>query len=1419
MKFFRDVVSHLIKTAFEGHAKFSVADSTAVGANPIRPISLDAVPLDEGSTIIALSWEGGEKLFEKTLSEQEASHQFDLISTDLSEAAALTKKGEYDAAKDLMKKLGQKYAENTGDIVDTNLPKLNTTQASLEKKALDVNQVKSLFQDIDPKYAEMLANTCMTIDEALMKGKSVGLTAIASQDDDKLWREAKITMQNLWFTTTDELLDYQKKQKSATGGDQDHIPLWDKNKDEKKPTDKLAPASLSYEDVEEQKAKQHDDMQEHIDEKIKTELESALQQKAASVFGPDQVELVEVLRKNGRNWDEIKKILVKDFGFDKDSTNIFVDEQRQGTDPTGVEVEPVKEDDKKDAPLTPPEDLVSPETHDQLLKDHEDKKKHDQPAEEPVIKEEAAKSKEDKDLDKYTRVCPSCRSLVLPEEMRDKNTCNLCHKDASFTPQDVMAISELDEIARADNDDIRKVASNEEWHTCPNCKEEWPCNEDGCEAPTKLKCNNCKNKKASVKTAADGLNPLQEPVQQDPTTPASHDVVPMGKKPLDHQAPQKGDRVFVSSDMSDEKAGFEGTFVSSYKSEGNDLFIVETDEGDLLDVAANRVVKLSDNMGAQEAEPSMAPTIDQQQKSESIQVTPKMTDLHSSQDEALAIKKEAELLLADVQSMGKTSYMFVKKGLEKHANDSAFEGNGWCRVWVTDDEVAADAKYAEALKIPDEAARIQALKEIARYIAHESLRLADSAGAKVGVQSWFDSLSPSDHDRIDWVALASPVNEADEDLKFEQEQMDKYGPDAVNPDFKDQVKPRSSLEPKVEKIAADGSKCIKCDKVHKLEDMVKNEHGAGYLCKSHASEWNKDASLKKQAGTTWYDIGLPDPPEDAVRVQHVSGLGGTIVSFSDKMANAKLDQKIKNDEETCRQLGLSWVQLERGDHPKGVYAIYVEGFSARPGATPMWTLLDANNQPIYPEGYKPMEHDKNPNPEPAIDTESSLKTAYAMKCKCGDRIGEHKDMKGACSECKCPKWEVMPGRDREILEKHDKKASMEKTASTDYYFTTPVSLAQLKKVKGLQVGKKGKDLFITDGDNYVWLTMNEKGLVDGFTRYGASDPEMIYDELSSIFGQIHDEHEMQDIWYAESEAEHAKPDHVCSEDCDLYDYDAAEVQQPAVAPTPVAPAPVVKKKKGSELHFVPAPKCPNCGNDNTTPKVFGDAEVLNLCTDCGNKFETKQASDFEKGISQNKTSADPVDPAKTQFKDYKITPKYAPKQEAVPATPEIDAVLSKMTALETNLATLETARQQIQAKMQEQMSQVDQAGNRVEMEAELQQSIEKAAVLISAVESKVVQWKDKLYTLQTEEVNYVPKLTPKETLSKIYAKFDGAEKYVQDVLNGMLSQAKKVMENTLIRWPNKKSELMTEADSSPLGMMNHFNEELMAALKLLSEPI
>ena len=61
----------------------------------------------------------------------------------------------------------------------------------------------------------------------------------------------------------------------------------------------------------------------------------------------------------------LKKILVKDFNYNEDDTVVFLDSLRQkeeGGTPEGLPLPP-----------KPPEDLVSPETHDKLVKEIEDK--------------------------------------------------------------------------------------------------------------------------------------------------------------------------------------------------------------------------------------------------------------------------------------------------------------------------------------------------------------------------------------------------------------------------------------------------------------------------------------------------------------------------------------------------------------------------------------------------------------------------------------------------------------------------------------------------------------------------------------------------------------------------------------------------------------------------------------------------------------------------------------------------------------------------------------------------------------------------------------------------------------------------------------------------------------------------------------
>jgi hypothetical protein len=1350
MNSFYRLIASIIKQADEGtpgHSSFRVADNTAVGESPIRTITLDSVPLNESDSILTLAWEGGEKVLEKKGSNDEINHIFQLVSTDLSQISQLSQEEKYDEAKAAMKEVLETYAESTDSPVSTNLPKLHNTQAELD---IDADLWKQAAEIKDRKCLECKSPLESNDGSSLYCEKC--LDKFTTEERSRLPKAAAQvkmqnvfpsgTIQNLTFESTEDLKEYTDSMKAAQSGKE--VPLWEQEGGKKAPESKneLTAPSLSYEDVEKQKEEEQESLKDHMDETIKKELESALQEKAASVFGPEQVELVRVLRENGRNWDEIKKMLTKDFHFDKDAVVIFVDQQRQAAGDEGVEIKK-----EEPSPLKPPENLVSPETHEKLL---EDLKKDKEPVEEvkeiekvdeaPIVEESAKKS-----------VCPECNGEGDVPAVRGGHvvaiSCPSCSGDKHIEHAPKELESAQEEIARADNADIRKVAiastnlqegdkvyvdtdtvewgrvvgpatllenpvlnrynilcnvesiradilvpfkdifpkkeasksyppcpcghsyDSHKWVSTGNYGEKEICTEcntgEACELPeefqpkrsslkakvasysleqlisnkntlgeveslrnqglisdevydqymtewfktprfgeypqhrkyqTKEKVANewpscsvegCNNKaddaidgkrycythlwgksgeRAKVasymniseneiaKVAADDLNPLQEPIKEVPTmeTP-EQDVVPFGRRKEDHLAPSAGDWVMVKSDLKDELPAFKAKFVSEYTSNnGTKYATVETEAQDLLEVEMHRVTKITDaKPAAQETDPIATPEIEKpiEQDIPVTQSTEKLTsltselkeaaydpkwlekidcedcravssghdrrhycekhqpngpysevieDVESSQDELLTIKAEAEQLLKDVESMGKTSYMFFKKGLEKHADDSAFEGNAWVRVWVDQDDVELDKRYAEVLKNPDENARIKALKEIARDIAYNNLH-DGVEGASLYADFNVESLVPSEHDRIDWVALANPVDEEEEDRKFEEEMARKYGPDAAIP-----PQAKSSLEPKVEKKAELSPSTLK----NKLMEMGYSENSANYL----TSQW--------QIGN-WDRMGTE--PQTKLDVQKAVDELSKITSDFEK----GISQNKTADEDKCSQCG---VNVPRGE-------------------------------------------------------------------------GNYKQDKVLCQKC-------------------------------------------------------------------------------------------------------------------------------------------------------------------------------------TTPGVF------------------------------EKKADDPAVEPKTQFKELKKAPAYTDREKAVPASPELDQVLAKLDALEQNLNTLDTAKKQILAKAKEEVAKLEQSAERVQMEKELQESINKSGVLIDALENKVVAWRDKIYTMQTQEVQYVPNLTPKEMLEKIYAKFEGAQKFVESVLNGMLSQAKTVTEKTLVRFPGKKSSLNKEA-----SVIDQWNDELLAALKELSTPL
>jgi hypothetical protein len=195
---------------------------------------------------------------------------------------------------------------------------------------------------------------------------------------------------------------------------------------------------------------------------------------------------------------------------------------------------------------------------------------------------------------------------------------------------------------------------------------------------------------------------------------------------------------------------------------------------------------------------------------------------------------------------------------------------------------------------------------------------------------------------------------------------------------------------------------------------------------------------------------------------------------------------------------------------------------------------------------------------------------------------------------------------------------------------------------------------------------------------------------------------------------------------------------------------------------------------------------------------------------------DPV-PAKTEFKDLKKAPDYVDPKSAVPASPDMEQVLVKMESLQNKLSILDQAKEKIKMAMQEELKKIDVGGERSQIEKELQDSYEKLGILIDATESKVINWSEKLYTLQHQEKEVVPQPTTGELLSKIYAKFDGAEKYVESVLNGFKALAKKLQTKRLVRWPDKRSSLEpVTKEASVMDDLNQLNEEMLKALQELS---
>jgi len=185
-------------------------------------------------------------------------------------------------------------------------------------------------------------------------------------------KEAKVVMQNIFFSTPEEAIAYQEKMKGMQPNQAprgEGMPGADPNGAVPGDMGGLQP-STSYEQMEKEKQQETKDLGKRIQEEVKNSIDSVLAQKVAAMFDDSDKALVEAMVNKGRTWGEIKKFYT-DMKYDEDSVVAFLDEFQRGAEaPMGEPVAPKPElpHDKMEAPK-PPLETVTPQTHDKLVEE------------------------------------------------------------------------------------------------------------------------------------------------------------------------------------------------------------------------------------------------------------------------------------------------------------------------------------------------------------------------------------------------------------------------------------------------------------------------------------------------------------------------------------------------------------------------------------------------------------------------------------------------------------------------------------------------------------------------------------------------------------------------------------------------------------------------------------------------------------------------------------------------------------------------------------------------------------------------------------------------------------------------------------------------------------------------------------------
>lgn len=363
---------------------FSVVDPLSE-TKSVDSLTLSLIPGTEElpEVVLSMYWTNSQdKVFEKKFSNSdEAMEKFNLYKSDLSKVQELSKDVKVDEAVQLMKNLLEDAKKQSEELVDGTPTPITTTMA-FQKDIVDPKEVSAMKSWLMDLHEDDYVGK--TIEDVKNDAKVVGFKpevvefvlndlakALNVSKSSFLSKEAKVTMQNIFFSTPEEAIQYQEKMKALNPqpeGTEDTLGLGDELP-EGDLSDEIAPPSVSYEDAEKQKAEEEKTLTKRIETEVQDQVQSAMDKKIATMFSDKDEQLVKAMRGVGRTWEEIRDYLIKNLKYDKDGVAAYIDQFKvEEGKPSEVfpENEVVEEEPKVP---TPPAETVSPETHDMLVEE------------------------------------------------------------------------------------------------------------------------------------------------------------------------------------------------------------------------------------------------------------------------------------------------------------------------------------------------------------------------------------------------------------------------------------------------------------------------------------------------------------------------------------------------------------------------------------------------------------------------------------------------------------------------------------------------------------------------------------------------------------------------------------------------------------------------------------------------------------------------------------------------------------------------------------------------------------------------------------------------------------------------------------------------------------------------------------------